>query len=160
MSGGAYGPGPENRTQAGIRPLAREHTLPEVVGKVGQDPELAAHDPERLGVAEPLDAARQPVLLHEGGELVDDLLRIPHLVRKFLFLGECESLIGTGDVQHCLSGGEQRREQEPIELIAPQELGAPLKPPAPDRELADRLQREVGETAHAGVHRSCSLYRG
>ena len=97
----------------------------------------------------PLDAARQPVLLHEGGELVDDLLRPALLFGKLLFLRERKPLVGTSGVQHRLSGREQRREQEAIELVAPQELGAAFKAPAPDRELADRLQREVGERLHA-----------
>ena len=125
-----------------------------MVGKVGQHPELAPQDAERLRVAEALNAARQPVLLHEPGELVNDLLRPALLLGQLSFLRERKPLVRTGGVQHRLSGSEQGWKQEPVELVAPQELGAPLQAPAPDRELADRLQCEVGESVHTGVYRS------
>ena len=126
---------------------SREEPVPQLVRQAGQHGQLPAQHPERLGVAEPLRAAGQPVLPGERDQLVDRVLDQLLLVGQLPLLGEREVLVGAPRVLQRLQGGEQRRAQPPVEPRPVAVLGAALQPPRPEEQVAERTDREEGQHA-------------
>src|SRR5205823_3165562 len=75
----------------------------------------------------------------------DDRAGVPVLVGDPLLLGDLEMLVGPQGVLDRLQEREDRRTHPPVEGGAVQELEAPLQPPQPEEQIAERPKEEKGE---------------
>ena len=98
-------PGPGEAHPAAIGRRRREQPVAQVLGQAVVDRELAAHEPVRLGVAGPLEAAAGKIAHEMPAHLVDHRLRTLLLAELRRLLGEADVLPAAPDV---LEPGRQR----------------------------------------------------